>query len=120
VNIKPLALAAALATFSSAALATGWDWDEEDGFRIWRPSSLQWAQAVDPQHPSIGWINANVAPPPREMWCVGAPAPTETDCDIHYDLTEDWLVAFLGLSSPSQLPQYLPPFPAECTSICSE
>lgn len=117
---KPLILAAVAASFSSVALAGGWDWDEEDGFREWRSTSLQWARAIDPQHPPVSWIADNVAPPPREMWCIGATAPTELDCDIHYDLTEDWLVAYLGLTDPSQLPSYLPPFPPECTSICSQ
>lgn len=114
-----LFLAAIVATFSSVALAGGWDWDEEDGFRVWRPSSLQWARAVDPQHRSVGWIEANVAPPPREMWCLGATAPTATDCDIHYDRTETWLVAYLNLNNASQLPSYLPPFPAECGDYCA-
>ncbi len=104
-----------LALFSSVAFAAPWDWDEEGGSRFWRSASLWWAQDIHPQHPSISWIDQNVEPPPREMWCMhqGTP-PSQTDCDIHHGLVEDWAEAYTGTYVPWQDLDY----PRECPSSC--
>lgn len=113
---RPLAIAAAALTFSggAAAYSGGWDWDEEIQFRIWRPAALSWAGQIHPQHPSPAFLQAFVAPPPREMWCVAHVPPDAEDCEEHKARLELWAEDYLGAFVPAEELGW----PRECPSSC--
>jgi len=111
-----LVIAASALTFTSAlATAGGWDWDELDlQHRIWRSASLTWASNIHPNHPSASFLQAYVAPPPRELWCYYNEAPLPSDCSEHHTRLEAWAQDYRGwYTAWNQL--YYPP---ECQSSC--
>lgn len=117
--MTPILLAATLS--SSPALA--WAWGEEHQLRAWRPATLSWASniAADVLDESISHeeLLNEFAPPPREAWCVEAPAPAPSDC-VELDFrVRVWLKDFLGLSPNQPLPPGLPFMPSECQTICT-
>ena len=107
-----LCLTAALT--ASIAHASFWDWDEELQQRVWCGWNLSWATSIDPQHPTWLWLQQNVAPPPREMWCRYNTSPTTADCNTHRALTQSWADSFLGEHIPFADLGYVP----ECSSSC--
>lgn len=119
-TVRHLLTAAVL--FAPAVASAYWWEDEteklEDTARIWTPASLQWASDIHPAHPSTAWIQANVAPPARELWCdpayAGTPGPLA--CDIHLDRLDTWAQGYLNVQTVPQ--SVFDTYVAECPSIC--
>ena len=114
-------LTVALVT-SSAAYASGWDWEEDfapaPGKRHWTPTKLDWAQGIHPDTPTYQWIVQNFDPPSEELWCHDQPDPLALDCDIHETRINNWIHYFLDIPLEEELPGGLDPYPPECSSYC--
>lgn len=104
----------ALSGSAAVAAANGWDWDEEIQFRIWRTATLQWAQDLHPQHPTISYLANAVNPPPRELWCADPGTPTYADCEEHKARLELWAENTFGYFTPAEDLDW----PRECPSSC--
>ena len=118
-NRTRIALTTASLLITLPALANGWDWGIETLTRDWRESSLAWAREAHPVEPSPLVLLATTAPPPREIWCTGTTAPTQTDCNIHHGLLEDWTHNYLGLTEAERVPfTLLNNFPSEGAASC--
>lgn len=110
--MSALLLSAALVLSAPAAHAD-WDWEDEQISRHWRTASLLWASEIHPSNPTTAWIDANVAPPPKELWCDEPPPPSPQDLDKFDDLLKDWIVDYLDLGPNDPIPEN-PVFPYEC------
>lgn len=102
------------AAFSATARAGWWDWDEELQLRTWGAWNLSWVSNIDAQHPSWLWLQQNVAPPPREMWCRYNTTPTAQDCSVHFSRMQTWVDNYFGTHVPFADLDYTP----ECASSC--
>lgn len=112
-----------LTALAASPPAWAWDWDDEPEQRQWRTATLDWAQDMAWDELGETWthaeLQAEIAPPPRELWCVEAPAPTQQDCQTLNTRVRTWLRAFLEVPAGDPLPLGLPVMPAECSSICA-
>lgn len=118
----PALTASALLLASTTAFA--WEWQEEHEDRIWRTDTLNWAQDIlaDELNLQVSHqeLMTEFAPPPRELWCVEAPAPKVHDCNELNFRVRSWLRQLLELPVNMPLPPGLALMPAECQSICTQ
>lgn len=115
IGLALFALSFATATSTNIARAAFWDWDEDEvQERLWAGYNLSWAADIAPQHPSWTWLQANISPPPRELWCRFNTVPTQADCNEHFARTQDWVDDYLGEHVPLAELDYNP----ECASSC--
>ena len=128
-----LSMMAGLATYQPSAAAytntvengwsTGWDWDgsfkpETYGNDLWRYGTLDWAQRMDPDHPSFDVVKQISGPPPREPWCSTFTQPNGADCANFNLLLSNWVRSYLELPAGSPLPVNMPIYPKGCPSAC--
>lgn len=103
-----------------AVAGDGWDLGDELEARQWRTPTLSWAQSIHPSPPpSAAHMEADVIPPPREMWCVDS-LNWEQYCEAWEYSMEQWLHHYLDIHYSDPLPTDLPKFPKECPSLCDK
>ena len=111
-TISTLALLTALAALPlRVAHAAGWDWEETG---MWTQQTLNWAQTLDPDHPSVQVLQQQTAPAPLEPWCLQGGQPSPAECGEHEQRLENWKGSFLQGAMPASEP----PFPAQCAASC--
>lgn len=108
-------LAIVISTVSLSAYA--WEWPEEQSLREWRTMTLNWASDIHPDSPTHSEL-LQETPPPRELWCIESPAPTQSDCAIFRNKLAAWLRVFLEIPQEDPVDDIDPDFPKECSSIC--
>ncbi len=113
--IFPLAILAPLLAHAEP----GWGWDEIQS-REWSDATLEWAVDIHPEYSSTVTVEQQVAPPPREMWCVENSGVDDTpqDCNIYFDLLDAWTVNYLELGLNEPIPPRALEFTPECASAC--
>ena len=104
---------------AASAFGNGWDWDvnavnDNSG---WSEDTLAWAAELHPAGPSFAYLEDNIPPPPREMWCVDS--SWYENCDGWSDHMEDWLHQYMRIPFSASLPD-LPDYPEECASTCDD
>lgn len=106
--------------FAATALGNGWDWDVDavQDNSEWSESVLQWASDIHPAHPSLDYLEANIQPPPREMWCIDS--SWYENCEDWSDHMNDWLHQYLRVPRSAKLPAGLLDYPEECSSTCDD
>jgi len=86
------------------------EWESEPT-QVWiTPTETDWAKPLHPTPISTQMLIDTYEPPPRAEWCSeqGQPMyqPSPIECaDYDVDL-ESWMLYFVGVEDPAQLPQY--------------
>jgi hypothetical protein len=118
--LRKIPLVFAVSVFASTAFGSGWDWDvaEVNDNSSWDTLTLDWAAEAHPNNPSHAFLEANIPPPPREMWCIDS--TWGENCDDWSHHMDWWLHAYLHIPLSKPLPSGLPDYPEECASSCDD